>query len=80
MSLANSYLDLPYEQRWENLRPTMVQMYLEGKATLAQLAQRMADEFSFKAEYVILMPQTLNHFVNTWSYRPTIHRDSPSLL
>lgn len=55
MNLANSYLDIPYEQRWEHLKPMMVQIYLEDKATLAQLAQRMVDEFSFKAEYVRLM-------------------------
>lgn len=56
MDLAKSYLDLPYERRWEHLKPTMVQIYLEEKATLAQLAQRMVDEFGFKAEYVRLMP------------------------
>lgn len=74
MNLAETYLDLPYEQRWEHLKKTIVQIYLEEKATLAQLAQRMADEFSFKAEYVKLHPQVAPSFYETRPCRPSIHR------
>lgn len=51
MDLAESHLDVPYEQRWELLKPTILNIYLEERATLAQLAKRMEDGFSFKAEY-----------------------------
>lgn len=57
MNLSQSYLDLPYEQKWEHLKSTIVQMYLGDNATLPQLAQSMVDDFRFKAEYVIFMPQ-----------------------
>lgn len=52
MDLAESHLHVPYEQRWEHLKPTIVKIYLDESASLAQLAKRMADDFSFKAEYV----------------------------
>lgn len=52
MDLAESYLDVPYDQRWELLKPTIVNIYLEERVTIAQLAKRMADDFSFKAECV----------------------------
>lgn len=51
MDLAGSHSDVPYEQRWEHLKPTIVKIYLEERATLKQLAKQMADDFSFKAEY-----------------------------
>ncbi|KAI7781227.1 hypothetical protein LA080_014886 [Diaporthe eres] len=50
MDLAESHLDVPYEQRWELLKPTIVNIYLEERATLAQLAKRMEDGFGFTAE------------------------------
>lgn len=53
MSPAKSHLGGSYEQRWELLKPTIVKIYMEEKATLAQLAGRVADDFSFKAEYII---------------------------
>lgn len=52
MDIAENHLDVPYEQRWEHLKPTIVEIYLEERASLAQLAKQMADNFSFKAEYV----------------------------
>lgn len=52
MDLAESYLDVPYDQRWELLKPTIVNIYLEERVTIPQLAKRMADDFSFKAECV----------------------------
>lgn len=57
MNLSQSYLDLPYEQKWEHLKSTIVQRYLGDNATLPQLAQSMVDDFRFKAEYVTFMPQ-----------------------
>jgi hypothetical protein len=52
MDLAESHLDVPYEQRWEYLKPTIVKCFLEEGNTIGQLAKRMADDFGFKAEYV----------------------------
>ncbi|KAJ0107676.1 hypothetical protein J7T55_010282 [Diaporthe amygdali] len=50
MSLVESYLDLPYEQRWDRLKPAIVKIYLEERATLAELSERMASDLGFKAE------------------------------
>ncbi|KAK2605589.1 hypothetical protein N8I77_008415 [Diaporthe amygdali] len=50
MSLAESYLDLPYEQRWDHLKSTIVKIYLEERVTLAELSERMVSDFGFKAE------------------------------
>lgn len=52
MDLAESYLDVPYDERWELLKPTIVNIYLKERVTIPQLAKRMADDFSFKAECV----------------------------
>lgn len=60
MNLSQSYLDLPYEKKWEHLKTTIVQRYLGDNATLPQLAQSMVDDFRFKAEYVTFMSQVGN--------------------
>jgi hypothetical protein len=43
------FLHVPYEQRWEHLKPTIIRLYMEEKERLAALAQRMKDEYSFSA-------------------------------
>jgi hypothetical protein len=52
MESAESHLNVPYERRWEHLKPTIVKCFLEDGNTIGQLAKRMADDFGFKAEYV----------------------------
>lgn len=59
MSLAASHLDVPYEQRWELLKPSIIKIYLEEKVTLPRLAERMANDYGFKAEYVQSCPRLL---------------------
>ncbi|KAJ4420993.1 hypothetical protein N0V82_004035 [Gnomoniopsis sp. IMI 355080] len=44
------YLSLPYEQRWEALKPVIVKMFLDDNTTIPKLSKRMDLEFSFKAE------------------------------
>ncbi|KAG8156959.1 hypothetical protein KVR01_013181 [Diaporthe batatas] len=55
MAHAHGYQDLPYEQRWEYLKPTIVRIYLDDDAKLEQLSKRMIDEFNFNAQCVISM-------------------------
>lgn len=43
------FLHVPYEQRWEHLKPTITRLYMEEKESLVVLAQRMKDELSFSA-------------------------------
>ena len=45
----NKFLDVPYEQRWECLRPVIIQLYLGEKLSIAALADRMRDQYSFSA-------------------------------
>lgn len=52
MNPTAGYLDVPYEERWERLKPAIVKIYIEERSTLSRLAQRMVEDFSFRAEYV----------------------------
>lgn len=61
MDLAESYLDVPFDERWELLKPNIVNIDLEERVTIAQLAKRMADDFSFKAERVAPRPEAPAH-------------------
>lgn len=40
MNLAESHLDVPHKQRWELLKPTILNIYSEQRDTIAQLAKR----------------------------------------
>lgn len=44
-----NFLHIPYEQRWEYLKPAIVQIYMEERESLIVLSQRMKDELSFAA-------------------------------
>jgi hypothetical protein len=52
---ARKFLEVPYEERWEFLRPVIVQLYLgkygpNGKSmTTGQVAAFMKDRYSFPA-------------------------------
>ncbi|WYZ35916.1 hypothetical protein EsH8_X_000563 [Colletotrichum jinshuiense] len=52
---GNNFLHIPYEERWEHLKPTIIDAYLGKNAfdqprTLEKLAELMKNEYSFNAE------------------------------
>lgn len=65
MNLAESHSDVPYEQRWELLKPAIMKIYLEERVTLPRLAERMANDYGFKAEYVQFSPRILLSYTAT---------------
>ena len=50
---GEKFLDVPYEQRWEKLRPVIVDLYLGGDGrkglTCPQLASVMKEQYDFIA-------------------------------
>lgn len=51
----NKFLHIPYEERWECLKSTIIDAYLGRNAfdqprTLHKLAELMKNEYSFNAE------------------------------
>lgn len=44
------FLHIPYDQRWEPLKPTIVRIYMEEREKLARVAERMKNEFRFDAK------------------------------
>ncbi|KAI0895097.1 hypothetical protein F4806DRAFT_469884 [Annulohypoxylon nitens] len=47
---VEKFLDIPYDQRWERLKPAIVRIYMEENNKLASLSCRMKDEYSFDAQ------------------------------
>lgn len=53
---VEKFLHIPYNQRWEYLKPTMVRIYMEENSRFASLAKRMKDVYSFDAQSVYPSP------------------------
>ncbi|KAI1099470.1 hypothetical protein F4804DRAFT_337231 [Jackrogersella minutella] len=49
---VQNFLDVPYGQRWELLKPAIIHIYIQENNKLAQLAGHMKDEYSFDAQLV----------------------------
>ncbi|KAI1207805.1 uncharacterized protein F4807DRAFT_167323 [Annulohypoxylon truncatum] len=47
---VEKFLDVPYNQRWECLKPVIVRVYIEENNKLANLSRRMEVEYSFNAQ------------------------------
>ncbi|KAI2471123.1 hypothetical protein F4781DRAFT_143054 [Annulohypoxylon bovei var. microspora] len=47
---AEKFLDIPYDQRWERLKPTIIRIYMEENNKIAHLSRRMKYEYSFDAQ------------------------------
>ncbi|KAI2616885.1 hypothetical protein GGR54DRAFT_641478 [Hypoxylon sp. NC1633] len=47
---VQKFLHIPYDQRWDYLKPVIVRMYMEENQRIARLAERMKDEYSFDAQ------------------------------
>ena len=46
----SKFLHIPYDKRWEYLKPTITRLYMEEKVSLDRLAERMKTEYSFSAQ------------------------------
>lgn len=47
---TEKFLHIPYDQRWDHLRPTIVRIYMEEKEKIPRLAQRMKNDYDFDAK------------------------------
>ncbi|KAI1371945.1 hypothetical protein F4677DRAFT_449947 [Hypoxylon crocopeplum] len=47
---VQKFLDVPYNKRWEPLKPVIISIYIEERHKLASLAERMKKEYSFDAQ------------------------------
>lgn len=47
---TGKFLHIPYNQRWEPLKPTMVNIYMQEGEKLAGVAERMKSEYGFDAK------------------------------
>ena len=43
------FLHIPYQERWEYLRPTILRLFMEEKERMAAVIERMKNEYSFSA-------------------------------
>lgn len=50
---VDKFLNIPYNQRWEYLKPVIIRMYLEENNTMKRISERMKDEYSFNAQSVL---------------------------
>ncbi|KAI0106361.1 hypothetical protein F4776DRAFT_675448 [Hypoxylon sp. NC0597] len=67
---VQKFLEIPYEQRWEPLKSTIIRIYMEENNKIAQLAKRMKDEYSFDAQ----VHQYRYHF-KKWGIKKRITSD-----
>ncbi|KAI0848813.1 hypothetical protein F5Y00DRAFT_270010 [Daldinia vernicosa] len=61
---VEKFLGIPYNQRWEYLKPVIMRMYLEENNKLKRVSERMKDEYSFNAQ----IGQYQSHF-RKWDVR-----------
>ncbi|KAI1771537.1 hypothetical protein F4818DRAFT_449915 [Hypoxylon cercidicola] len=47
---VEKFLHIPYDQRWEKLKPTIIHIYMEEKSRIPALAKRMKEVYSFDAQ------------------------------
>lgn len=45
-----TFSHIPYDKRWEPLKPTIIKLYMEKGEKLSRLAARMKEEYNFSAE------------------------------
>jgi hypothetical protein len=50
MEAAEKFLDVPYDKRWECLKPTIIRLYMAEKESMKKLVERMKMEYSFQAK------------------------------
>ena len=44
------FLHIPYDKRWDYLRPTIVRLYIDEREHITELAEFMKEEYSFPAK------------------------------
>ncbi|OTA83201.1 hypothetical protein M434DRAFT_400719 [Hypoxylon sp. CO27-5] len=72
---VEKFLDIPYEQRWEPLKSTIIHIYMEENNKIAPLAERMKDEYSFDAQ----VHQYRYHF-KKWGIKKRINAEEKGAI
>ncbi|KAI1646935.1 uncharacterized protein F4817DRAFT_338875 [Daldinia loculata] len=73
---VDKFLNIPYNQRWEYLKPVIIRMYLEENNTMKRISERMKDEYSFNAQ----TGQYQSHF-RKWDVRKrTITKEKDDVI
>lgn len=44
-----TFAHIPYEQRWESLKPTIIKLYMEENEKIPRVSDRMKAEYKFDA-------------------------------
>ncbi|KAL7619752.1 hypothetical protein AAE478_010294 [Parahypoxylon ruwenzoriense] len=65
---TQKFLDVPYDQRWEPLKPVIIRIYMEERNKLSRLAERMSEEYSFNAQSV-LRPINIGTILKKWDIK-----------
>ncbi|KAI0880457.1 uncharacterized protein GGS22DRAFT_197525 [Annulohypoxylon maeteangense] len=47
---VQKFMNVPHDQRWECLKPTIIQIYMEENEKIARVAERMKDSYDFDAQ------------------------------
>jgi hypothetical protein len=58
-----TFWEIPFQQRWEHLRPTITQLYVDEDKSLEDVVKTMKDEHGFDAVYMF----SIRNFISTTS-------------
>lgn len=50
-----TFSHIPYDQRWEPLKPIIIRLYMEEGEKIAHVAERMKSEYGFSARLLLLI-------------------------
>ncbi|XXH01228.1 hypothetical protein Hte_007582 [Hypoxylon texense] len=64
---VEKFLHIPYNQRWEHLKPTIIRIYMEENNRIASLAKRMQEVYSFNAQ-----PHQYRYYFKKWDIKKRI--------
>ena len=66
---VEKFLDVPYQQRWERHKNTIVKLFLDDGLTIPKVAERMKTVYSFDGQYVAvskeLRPMSLPEYLSS---------------
>ncbi|KAI5460096.1 hypothetical protein BGZ63DRAFT_490428 [Mariannaea sp. PMI_226] len=71
----SKFLHIPYGQRWEPLKPTIIKIYLQENNRIARLADRMKNEFQFDAK-----PHQYRYYFKKWDIKKRTTREEKTAV
>ncbi|KAI0165353.1 hypothetical protein GGR52DRAFT_585396 [Hypoxylon sp. FL1284] len=74
------FLHIPYDQRWERLKSTIIQICIEDDSRIPQLAKRMKEQYSFDARPHQYLYQFKNAVVSTLGKHRLVSSTSDATL